>query len=677
LLRIGQVKAEGRSCIELPGEGQLLTLDHLLAPIIHHASIVDMSEESNWASSSAEELPKSSRRIRSLAMALILLVATVLVAAFIFRGNIFGDPEKAMFTDGPITRPTAISSDGYVGSNACKECHKREHETWHASYHRTMTQVASEQSVVGNFDDVELESYGQVFHLWKDETGHWVEFDNPPKEGEESAQNKRIRRQVVLCTGSHHMQVYWLSTGRGRELAVFPFMWLIDEQRWIPRPAGFLKSSYKSRGMSDDAIVQRVFEKGVWNNTCILCHTTHGQPEFAEPPESTVAEFGISCEACHGPGESHVRIHEDQTVFTGKDPIVLPTALDQARSSEVCGRCHSISRPGSPEKRAEMLKTGRPYRPGDQLLQMRDFETDKYSANFAWADGAVRVLGREFSSQLISPCYKRGKLSCFSCHQLHQAEDDSRSPKDWADDQLKPKMRTNEACLQCHQDYQDEKTLAAHTHHVSGSQGSQCMNCHMPNTVYGLLKATRSHQISNPSVAETLQTGRPNACNLCHMDKSLKWSGEHLSTWYGHEPLAGGETNDIATSVLISLRGDAGARALIAWHMGWVPSRETSGDDWMPPYLAILMEDDYDAVRFIAYRSLKRIEGYGDIKYDFMADPAVRKRVCDRIKARWENRSGETLPNNEELLISDGKLEKSVIEYLLRQRDESEINLFE
>jgi hypothetical protein len=59
------------------------------------------------------------------------------------------------------------------------------------------------------------------------------------------------------------------------------------------------------------------------------------------------------------------------------------------------------------------------------------------------------------------------------------------------------------------------------------------------------------------------------------------------------------------------------------------------------------------------------------------ADPANLKRVCDRIKARWENRSGESLPNNEELLISDGKLEKSVIEYLLRQRDESEINLFE
>jgi len=97
----------------------------------------------------------------------------------------------------------------------------------------------------------------------------------------------------------------------------------------------------------------------------------------------------------------------------------------------------------------------------------------------------------------------------------------------------------------------------------------------------------------------------------------------------------------------------------------------------MPPYLAILMEDDYDAMRFIAYRSLKQIEGYGDIEYDFMADPAERKLICDRIKARWTNRSGKSLSSNEVLLISNGKLEQSVIDYLLRQRDETEINLFE
>ena len=40
--------------------------------------------------------------------------------------------------------------------------------------------------------------------------------------------------------------------------------------------------------------------------------------------------------------------------------------------------------------------------------------------------------------------------------------------------------------------------LTAHTHHVDGSSGSNCLNCHMPHTTYGVLKAIRSHEISSP-----------------------------------------------------------------------------------------------------------------------------------------------------------------------------------
>ena len=51
----------------------------------------------------------------------------------------------------------------------------------------------------------------------------------------------------------------------------------------------------------------------------------------------------------------------------------------------------------------------------------------------------------------------------------------------------------------------------------------------MPFTTYGLLKTIRSHQISNPSVQATLETGRPNACNLCHLDKTLEWTANALT----------------------------------------------------------------------------------------------------------------------------------------------------
>ena len=47
----------------------------------------------------------------------------------------------------------------------------------------------------------------------------------------------------------------------------------------------------------------------------------------------------------------------------------------------------------------------------------------------------------------------------------------------------------------------------------------------MPYTTYGLLKTIRSHT-DQQSVGRRrrVETGRPNACNLCHLDKTLAWT---------------------------------------------------------------------------------------------------------------------------------------------------------
>ena len=49
----------------------------------------------------------------------------------------------------------------------------------------------------------------------------------------------------------------------------------------------------------------------------------------------------------------------------------------------------------------------------------------------------------------------------------------------------------NKACLNCHAEIADD--IPGHTHHKPDSSGSDCNNCHMPHTVYGLLSAIRSH----------------------------------------------------------------------------------------------------------------------------------------------------------------------------------------
>ncbi len=82
----------------------------------------------------------------------------------------------------------------------------------------------------------------------------------------------------------------------------------------------------------------------------------------------------------------------------------------------------------------------------------------------------------------------------------------------------------------------------------------------------------------------------------------MDWTATHLADWYKiPKPKMTKDEQNIAGSILWALRGDAGQRALLAWHMGWQPAREVSGTDWLAPYLAVLMTDPYMVVRFISH----------------------------------------------------------------------------
>jgi hypothetical protein len=211
----------------------------------------------------------------------------------------------------------------------------------------------------------------------------------------------------------------------------------------------------------------------------------------------------------------------------------------------------------------------------------------RFVSDIFWSDGMVRATGREYNGLIDSPCYKNApddehRMSCASCHAMHQTADDRRPVVEWADDQLAPQAIANGACLQCHDKFGGDK-LAAHTKHRADSSGSSCYNCHMPYTTYGLLKTIRSHQVSSPSARATLETGRPAACNLCHLDKTLDWTAARLSDWYGQPRPADGAMGDdnrsVAASIVSLLTGDAGQRAIAAQAMGWAPAQQVSGNE--------------------------------------------------------------------------------------------------
>jgi hypothetical protein len=163
-------------------------------------------------------------------------------------------------------------------------------------------------------------------------------------------------------------------------------------------------------------------------------------------------------------------------------------------------------------------------------------------------------------------------------------------------------------CASCHQEHFDD--VEAHTHHPVGSTGSDCLNCHMPHTSYGLLSATRSHRMSSPGATGLRGREVPGACNLCHLDQSVQWTADALEEWYGIEsPELDADLADVPAGVVWMLRGDPVQRAVAGWHYGWTPTREASELRPVRPAFGVLLADPYSTVRQIAGRIATEHEG--------------------------------------------------------------------
>jgi len=57
----------------------------------------------------------------------------------------------------------------------------------------------------------------------------------------------------------------------------------------------------------------------------------------------------------------------------------------------------------------------------------------------------------------------------------------------------------------------------------------------MPRINEGLEDAVRTHMIFVPTRSDMIETGHPNACNLCHLDQPIDWTLQHVKDWYGTE----------------------------------------------------------------------------------------------------------------------------------------------
>lgn len=518
---------------------------------------------------------------------LALLAAMVVAASAVAAGR----PRAAP----PMTgAPKVVPVAGYVGSGACAPCHPSEYASWSKTYHHTMTQRASRSTVLARLD-TPVAAEGTTYTLSADaDDSIWAT----------EATKQAERSRVLMTTGSHHMQGYWVAEGKGA-LRMLPFVFAREEGRAVPRREAFVEPP-----SSPQHDVR-------WNSNCIACHATGGEPRADVNGalfDTHVTELGIACEACHGPGARHVDRYADPFARVAQrrraqpdETIVNPAHLPADRAAAACGQCHSYAYPKDEEAfwRSGYVDT---FRPGDAFDRSRILlspevlgdprgpNVDVAVGDLFWPDGAVRVAGREYNAMVDSACFLRGegarRISCTSCHSMHASD---------PDDMLRRDVSVQAVCVGCH------AMPANHSHHAPGSAGDACVSCHMPKTSYALRTAIRSHHIDVPRADGVPRP--PNACNLCHLDRPLAWTARALARFRGAPEASRGEADGIPESARGLLTRDAAERAIWADAMGSAEGMAASGSDWEEPLLAYAAgHDPYAVVRYAASRSRRAIE---------------------------------------------------------------------
>ncbi|MFO7567348.1 MAG: cytochrome c3 family protein, partial [Enhygromyxa sp.] len=553
--------------------------------------------------------------------------------------------------------------DPVVGSDGCRSCHPQQWQTWHQSWHRTMTQPvdaggplvvattsANPTELLAPFAGEQLDYGG--FRATMDRSA-----DGRPRvrvlplddDGQPSSSEPVLAASVALSVGSHRYQQYvaYLDRGGGPgELWRLPVAWHRAERRWIHMNGAFVEPEGEPGSRSD---YQRHLSR--WNDNCIFCHNTEPAPGSVEAGrfESRVGELGIACEACHGPAEAHLERHRNNPIrrlLAGREAdgsISNPARLDPARESAICGRCHGqrIAR-----DIAEVMREGDGFLPGDALAEVSrpifadttipgvpGFDAGQPFAARFWPDGTPRLSAYEYQGLLLSPCYQDsqdgqpGGLGCGHCHDMHGDDPDG---------QLRAGRAGQGACVDCH------ASLA--TEHGGHDQRVDCLGCHMPAITYGLLEGMLSHRITSPDPGAWIgRADQPDACTQCHVDRSRLWAAEAMASLGLRGTVstsAPPEEERLASRVVLDLLGGDPLQRNLAAH-ALASAQATGSERERLAWLADGLEDEYPSVRWFAWRGMRTLaERLGDARllealeeFDYLGPIADRVSVVVRVRA--------------------------------------------
>jgi len=514
-----------------------------------------------------------------------------------------------------------VTRADYVGPEACARCHADNAAGWRRGLHATMNQRATPAAIVGDFDGATL-AYG----------GGAARFERDGRDArmvltDRAGTTRRYR--VTRTIGSRGLQEY-VGVDEAAATPVelrLPFGWWRARPGWYPQPYydSWFPAEYAG-GSATPVFDPFVPDPSPWAARCPWCHNTypfatrlaradvgHGPERYLAPvapaitdnrlPVDDLVTVGISCESCHLGGRAHAA--EPERVAPSFVPVgaevrwradaprlPAPGDRDDPRVlNTLCAQCHSAPTPRYP-------------------------------------DGSAARNSSEALDLAAGGC--AGAIRCVDCHDPHQRGAEPGGP-----DRAAPVA----ACTRCHAELATAAAAAAHGRHAASVT---CLDCHLPRIVQGIGAVVRSHRVSSPGDPAMLAAGAPNACNLCHLDRSIRWTVAALARW------------GVVATIAPSWRRAYGGDLDFAVGPTWLTSREPfvrlvaaaayarAGDRRALPALLEALDDPQAnprmwilfAIEDLLDRRLSRGE------YDPLAPPATRRRQLARLRA-WAARQRE------------------------------------
>ena len=424
----------------------------------------------------------------------------------------------------------------YVGSQTCKTCHPDIYDSWKETLHAWKLRPKDQANIVGQFPVTDVN--GMTWTL--DDVDYVI-----------GARPKWKQRYIKVIDG------VW---------RILPIQWNLATNEWVPYHADDWADGTPERD---------------YKVLCVGCHTTGFDIENPDANDGLgFVDFGVACEACHGPGSEHVA-----GGFANPDDKKIVKTV----SSEVCAGCHVR---GKTKEGLYAVRYGWPegYYPGSGVALEDVYDLDW--SNKAWwfdfpegettqdqaghakkhhqqymewekgghaqalADLKARPYAREFCLQCHSEDYRRDPetvtletaqyaIECVTCHETHETGVEGTA-------QLK--LSPYETCVQCHNSDLEEGRQAFEpgekTHHpmrevfegrgmigvdpmpaphFTAENGPVCSSCHFPPTSKSAVWTKVDDRVIAGDISSHIQTeglvvampgevadGEPDSCSQCH-----------------------------------------------------------------------------------------------------------------------------------------------------------------